>query len=303
MGENGEFAELIEMGEAVEQLGDEPPVFEEEPTPATEAPAEAEAPPQEKVPVKEDPSGGLGEALEEPDDNRLDIDKLLGLPPEGEVPPEQDAPVEAPAPQPEPEAGSMAERMAELTGQMKALREDNERLAARQLQEPTPEPEGVPKPELEGDMKEYLDPYLDSYVEQKVNERISKLEKAVAPMAERTHNDQLTEVINSRVDFDFTSKDMAAVYKEVDGMSEQDQDFYRQGVPAAVLLANELHSRGALGGVKKTTPSTSPLAARHHSETAGFTPASPEDMSEEEKVRRLMAADPASIRAMVDGLE
>lgn len=301
MGEQSEYDDVIAMGEAVEQLGDEPPVIVE---PKAEPKAEAEAPAEEQVLAEEELSGGLGETLVDESEEQLDIDKLLGLPrdPEAEAPkqaePEEPAPVEG-----EPAAGSLAERVAELSGQLRVLREDNERLTTRQLREPDAAPPEAPAPELEQDMIDYLDPYINAAVEKRVGERLGKVEKAMEPVVNRTHNEQLTAVINSRVDFEFTSKDMDTLYTELNGMSEKDQAFYRDGGPAAVLLAKDLQSRGALGGGKKTTTRTSPLAARHHSEMGGASPANQEDMSEEEKVRRLMAMDPAAIRGMVDGLE
>jgi len=300
----GDYDDVIEMGEAVKQLGDEPPVIEDPPAPAEEPPpAEEKAAP----PPQEDESGGLGDPLEEQSDNQLDIDKLLGLDKaqQGEEQPEQDPPVEEAPPQEAPPPGSLEERFAELTGQVKMLKEDNARLATHKLQEPpTPPAEVPPAPELEQEMVDYLNPYIDAAVEKRVGERLGKVEKAIEPVVEQSHNDRLAGVIGQHVE-GFKPSDMTTLYKELDSgkLSEQDEALYRDGVSGAILLARELQGRGALGGVKKTTKRASPLAARHHSETSGFTPASQDDMSEEEKVRRLMAVDPAAIRDMVDGLE
>ena len=305
MVDRGEFDDVIAMGEAVAQLGDEPPVIEE-PAPVA-APEEAPPEPQpETVPAQESTSGGLGETLEGESDNQLDIEELLGLnkAPEGEEPPKQDVPVEAAPPQEEPAPGSIEARFAELTGQVQRLTEDNARLAARQLQESAPAADETPKPELEQDMVDYLNPYIDDAVEKRVLERLGKVEKAIEPVVEQSHNQQLAAVIGKHVD-GFKSSDMNALYAELNSgrLSEQETALYRDGPAGAILLAKELQSRGALGGVKKPTIRENPLAAAHHSETAGFTPASQDDASDDTKVSRLMAMDPQKIRDMVDGLE
>jgi len=292
MVDRGEFDDVIAMGEAVAQLGDEPPVIEE--------PAPAAAPAQEHT------SGGLGDPLEEQSDNQLDIEELLGLKkaPEGEEPPKQDVPADDAPPQEEPAPDSVDQRFAELAGQLKMLREDNARLTARQLQESAPAADEPPKPELEPDMIDYLDPYIEAAVEKRLGERLGKVEKAIEPVVERTHNQQLAEFIGEHVE-GFKPSDMKALYAELNSgkLPANKEALYRDGPVGAILLAKELQSRGALGGVKKPTIRENPLAAAHHSETAGFTPASQDDASDDTKVSRLMAMDPQKIRDMVDGLE
>ena len=303
-----EFDDVKAMAEAVEQLGDEPPVIEPTPDPA-EAPPSADvvAVPQADPQAEDVKVGGLGEPLEQPEEESLSIDKLLGLDkPRGKEPPEQDTQADEPAvkDKPDPAPGSVEERMAEMAGQMRVLREDNDRLTQRQLtQEPTTTKE-EDLPELESDVLEYLGPYVERLADKKVAERLDKLEKAFEPVLNQTHNAQLAHTIGRHVE-GFKPEDIDTLYTALEdkSMSAQDEALYRDGVSGAILLAKELQSRGALAGGKKTRQQPNLLASRHHSESTGAAPANQDDLSEEEKVRKLMATDPAIIRNMVDSLE
>ena len=296
----GVFDEMIEMGEAVEKLGDKPPEIKPDPVPESDGEATPEPTPEPEDVL----SGGLGQPLEQEDESVLTVDQLLGLEDEvkSEDAPKQDEQDETPPePEKEPKPGSMDERIRELTARNKKLEEDRDRFVERELGKGDGAPaEKTPgEPELDPDVLEYF----KTYSKAALADDLSEIRNDLRPMKDQTHNDQLAGVINDHVDFDFKASDMAALYKEMEGMSEQDQAFYKDGVPAAVLLADKLHSRGALGGEKEPQKRTANLSSRHHSESTGAPPRDPGAMGDEEKARRLLAMDDNEILAILDRLE
>ena len=92
-----------------------------------------------------------------------------------------------------------------------------------------------------------------------------------------------------------------------EAMSEDQRALYGNGGAAGlVLLARDLQSKGVLaGGKKKPQQRTNPLANRHHAEGGGPQPVAQDELSEEAKIRKLMATPGSEILKMLEeaGLE
>lgn len=315
----GEFDSAIEMGKAVEAIegmtpeqinaeidkqaaGDEAEGAE---TPPAETPAPEADPP---TPDPENVPDVTVEESHEPDPTPgVDLDKLLGIgKPKSEEPPKQEDAQESKEPegeQPEhkvPAPGSVEERLADLSATVKFLKEDRDRLIDQSLNQGQPnQAEGEAKPEIDPEVLEYFKPI----VQEVFGKQIDELTDAVKPIQEQNADANLSGLIGQHVK-GFKPEHMRALYDATKEMPDENKSLYTGSVAGAILLAKELKSRGALKGLKtEQKPNSSILAARHHAEITGPTPRDVDDMSDEEKARRLADMDGDKILDILDQME
>lgn len=312
----GAFDDFKEMAEDVDKMPDEFP--EEElkkelkggPEPEEDSQDAEGATVPEALDTEEVNVGGLGRSVDEPEEDDLSVEKLLGLTgkdQEGERSPKQDEQTEAdtgqeqaPSEPRQPQAGSMEARLQELAETNRRLIEQNDMLMKRALsdqrQQPPVEQEQAPK--LDQDALDYLTPLVKHIIDGDIEE----LRQDVRPLKETVHDQQLGEFLSTQVP-GFRPGDVKLLRQELEKMPESEQALYREGVAGAALLAMKLQSRGAVGAQKKQKQQVSPLAARHVSESAGTTRDDPDAVSDDEKIRRLNATPDEDILALMERLE
>ncbi len=280
--------EMAALAKAAEEMGDEPPVIE---TPKVEEPT------VETEPAQENLSGGLdGGEVEEPADQRIDLDDVLGITPK-DTPVEQSAPVEE---EPAPEPSAEQQRISELSERLRVAEDQNARFTEQALnrQEPQEQQQAEPEPEIDGEVSDYLKPHIEQYLR---NAGISpeQINQQLAPMREQTENVQLADAIAKRVP-GFKPEHMETVRDAYSKLPEgsQDRAVYGTGEAGATLLAQDLVSRGALDVGQKKQNKTSPLAKRHHSE-AGATQVEDDGGDDMAKAKRIFDMPDDQFRAEI----
>jgi len=279
----GQFDEFIEMGEAVEKLGDTPPSAEDIAESQVSSPTEMEA---DGVP--DVLSGGLSGTQDEEDEQPLDLERLFGTTKE---PKEQvEAGVKETTPEPsEPPSGTDA-RFKDLTEQLRRANEINEAFAKERL--------GANRDEAPVEVDDGLEPevsdYLKPYIEREVSARMAQFEADLKPIRDKSERESIARMIGTKVE-GFNDSHVQVLETHISTMSEEDKALYGQGLAGAVLLARDLADRGVLKlGKQKAKPS--PLASRHQSEMGGRSAATLSEMSEEEQLRRLNSVSGETMR-------
>lgn len=307
----GNFDEVRQLGKLVEEMDENPEAYAEAMANQGAAPAadpEAEpAPEYEQVTepeAQEDSSGGLSEALEVEDDVPLSVDDILGLNGRESSPEETEAPAESePAEPVETPPSGVDERLAEMASSNKELRAQVDLLTKRALQEPGPSNDGEVMPEAEEinpEVEDYFAPYV-AKATAPLLAKIAELETATAPAMKASQDQMMGEAISERVE-GFEPENVADLYKELDTMSDDDKARFGDDFAGAIALAGNMVNRGAFAPAKKVQ-TTSPLAARSHSETSGPAPGASGDMTEEQKLKALLAMDPDKFLAQLDKMD
>ena len=288
-----EREEMARMAEAAEAITDEQSVIDamKAAEPVTEDPA----------PAKEDLSGGLDTGLtEEPEDNTIDLDAILGISPKEPETPETE---QAPAPEAPPEPSAEQQRISELSEQLRVSREQNDKFVEKALagRESEQTETAEPTEELDPEMESYMKGYIDNYME-KNGMAPDQFRSALAPIQEQSENQQYAEAIAMRVP-GFKAEHMVAVREAYSKFPEgsQEANFYGQGAAGATQLAQDLVSRGALDVGQRKPNKSNPLANRHRSE-AGATPPLTEGEDDMAKAVRIMDIPDDEFRArFLDG--
>jgi len=276
----GPFDEFAQAAKDMEELGDNPPEITQESEPQEQAPV---APGDTQV-VDENLSGGLGERTVEVEDAPLSVEDILGIstpstPPDGTVQAEEEKPAESK----EPKTGTDA-RLSEMSEQLRHYREQNEKLTNKLLTEPghSGEPSDEQPVELDQDVVDYMAPYIEAGI----GKRMSVIEDSIAPMAKTAENQAIADQIALDVE-GFTVEDLPKLVDAFEAVPQDQRARYEGSIAGAALLAKKL-ADGGMFGKKRKTGSSNPLAQRHQTEGgSGVSRQQSDDMSEDEKVRRI----------------
>jgi len=299
----GNFDDVRELNDIAEMMDANPDALAEpEPAVKPEVEVEQEQVVEREVQEQEQSSGGLADALEVKEDAPVTVDDILGLNGRESSPVEEQEPAASNATEEavEPKTSSVEDRLAELAKEKKELREQVDILTKRALQEPATAPgtesEADPASELNDDVKDYMQPYTDAATAD-LREEIAQLKEAAAPLLKEKQDRMMGEAIAERVE-GFKAENVQDLYKELDGMSEEDKAIFGDSFGGAIALAGQMVNRGAFADdkpTKKQTPSR--LAARHHSEAGGPAPSQAAELSDEAKLQTLMNMDPEAFLA------
>jgi len=301
----GDLDDVVEMGEIIDLVGEEPPKPEDYQAEAPPTPqGEEQAPQPEAPPEPEDmTTGGLdGPPIDDDEEHGpLDLDKVLGITKPAEGDPSPAPTEEQPAePAPDPEPSATEQRFTDLTERLNKADALNEKLIARALGPEKPEelPAEPPADADDPDVTGYMEPHIERVLAKKFGLKPGDLDSVM----KNQEDQRLATMIGKHVE-GFKAENVQSLYDEIGKMSAEEQTLYRDGGAGAILLAKELQSRGAFGSPKKQEQRSSSLAKRHQSEATGSTPAGSSDMSDQAKARQLMAMDGDEVLRILDGIE
>jgi len=310
----GNFDDVKQMADLVEAMDANPEAYAEamanQGKPAADTADEPEGEPASEYEQvvepeeQEDLSGGLSDALEVEDDAPLTIDDILGLNSRESSPKETEAPAERkPADTVETPTSGVDQRFAEMAKFNKELQERVDLLTKRALQEPVSSDGDDVLPaedEINPDVEDYFKPYVNKATAA-LRAEIAELKAASAPALKASQDQMMGEAIAERVE-GFKPENVADLYRELDTMSDQDKARFGDDFAGAIALAGNMVNRGAFAGSKKQQ-TTSPLASRSHSETSGPAPGADHSMTEEQKLKRLMAMPNDQFLAQLDKMD